>query len=755
MAKKKPQQSGLDSFSQKLLARIEKSPVTQLVLAALFVAGIIACAASITTKTQIAVAVSAIVVFLALKKFNNIETIRVLYLILAAFLSVDYFYWRTFTTLGFNDLLSFSCAIILYLAELYGFVVYILSIFVNIDPLDRKPIPLKKEAPSELPSVDVMIPSYNEDAELLEVTVLSALQMDYPKDRFNVYLLDDGGTDQRCNSPDPVLAAKAKKRREELTALCQKVGAKYLTREKNVHAKAGNINSALQQTHGDLIMILDADHAPTSDFLQNTVGWFIKDPKMFLVQTPHFFINPDPIEKNLQTFAQMPSENEMFYRVIQRGLDYWNAAFFCGSAAVLRRKYIMEIGGISGDTITEDAETALTMHARGYNSAYIAKPMISGLQPETLGGFIGQRVRWAQGMLQIFLLKNPIVLPGLTLPQRLCYFSSGFFWFFAYARLVFLLAPMCFLFFGLKIYNANFVDFAAYCLPHLFAVFMVSDFLFGHVRWSFVSELYELMQSVYTFPAMLKVLMNPKAPTFNVTAKGETLTQDFISPLARPFYLFLLLNLVAIGFGAGRLVWGNVGDRFPTTITMCWAGFNVFILLAAMGALLERRQRRASPRMPANIPARVRVGDKSYVATITDLSISGASIQIDAAYETTFRTDTKADFVVQNNNALAGEPFNFVVRNARSEGSLTNLGVQFQHKDLEELKRKVLLVNGSSDRWISFQTNREKRLGVTRSAFFLMSCGIRFSIEHFAHLMIESNVRQPSPAYNAGSRSSN
>ncbi len=68
---------------------------------------------------------------------------------------------------------------------------------------------------------------------------------------------------------------------------------------------------------------------------------------------------------------------------------------------------------------------------------------------------------------------------------------------------------------------------------------MVSDFLFGHVRWSFVSELYELMQSVYTFPAMLKVLVNPRAPTFNVTAKGETLTQDFISPLAKPFYLFL------------------------------------------------------------------------------------------------------------------------------------------------------------------------------------------------------------------------
>lgn len=735
-------------FWTSLVTRVERSPTTQMVLALAFVTGMVACAASITTRTQIAVACSAIVAFLVLKRFHNIETVRVLFLVIAAFLSLDYFYWRTFTTLGFNDTLSFTFAILLYLAEVYGFVVYILSIFVNIDPLERPIVPLPEDE-SLYPTVDVMVPSYNEAPELLEVTLLSALQMDYPKDKFVVYLLDDGGTDQRCESDDPVLAASSRARRKEVKALCERLGAIYIARSKNLHAKAGNINNGLEHSNGELVVIFDADHAPTSDFLRNTIGWFLKDPRMFLVQTPHFFVNPDPIEKNLQTFHQMPGENEMFYRVIQKGLDYWNSAFFCGSAAVLRRSYLMQIGGISGETITEDAETALALHARGYNSAYIGKPMIAGLSPESLGGFIGQRIRWAQGMVQIFLLKNPLLIRGLTLPQRLCYFSSCFFWFFSYTRIVFMLAPLCFLFFGLKIYNANFVDFAAYCLPHLFAVFMVSDFLFGHVRWSFVSELYELMQSVFTLPAIGKVFLNPRAPKFQVTAKGEKLSQDYISPLAKPFYVLLFLNLAAVAFGLFR-VFAYENERFATTVTMCWASFNIFILLSCMGALLERRQRRATPRMPDETPVKIRLQDKTYIGTLQDLSISGASIEIDGAYESLFHNDTRAEFIVQAPHAQAGESLNFVVRNCRAQGGMLLLGVQFQHQDLAEMKRKVRLVMGNSQRWVDFQVSRERRLGVVRSAFFLMNCGIRFSIEHFAHLLIESNLKKTVSAFQTG-----
>src|SRR5690606_6694514 len=127
---------------------------------------------------------------------------------------------------------------------------------------------------------------------------------------------------------------------------------------------------------------------------------------------------------------RMPGENDMFYREIQRGLDFWNSAFFCGSGAVLRRRLLEPIGGLAIDTITEDAETALELHSRGYHSVYLAQPLLSGLATETMNGPIRQRTRWAQGMMQVFILKCPLFLPGLQLSQRICYLNSCIFWFF-------------------------------------------------------------------------------------------------------------------------------------------------------------------------------------------------------------------------------------------------------------------------------------------------------------------------------------
>lgn len=726
-------------------------PYIAVFLGLAFLAVMILCASSITTRTQISVAGVALVAFLILRQFNDNETVRVIFLIIASFLSVDYFYWRTFSTLTYHDPLSFFFAILLYFAELYGFIVYILSVFVNIDPLDRKPVPLPEDE-SLWPTVDVMIPTYNEETDLLEVTLLSALDIEYPKDKLKVYLLDDGGTDQRCHSEDPEFAAAARRRRLQLQALCERWGGHYITRERNVGSKAGNINNGLLFSTGELVVIFDADHAPTKDFLVNTVGWFLKDPRMFLVQTPHFFVNPDPIEKNLQTFQTMPSENEMFYKVIQRGLDYWNSAFFCGSAAVLRRKYLRETGGISGETITEDAETALTLHARGYNSAYIARPMISGLSPETLTSFIGQRIRWAQGMVQIFLLKNPLLIPGLSLPQRLCYFSSCFFWFFAYARIVFMLAPLCFLLFGLKIYDANFIDFAAFAVPHLIAVFMVSDFLFGRVRWSFVSELYELIQSVYTLPAIGKVFLNPRAPTFKVTTKGETLGEDYISPLAKPFYVFLILNTIALIFGVGRLVI-TPEDGFPTGVTMLWAVFNIFILLAAMGTLFERKQRRATPRMPTKMDCSIRLGAKIYRAEVKDFSVNGCGLVLDPVFETVFVDGAEIELRLPDDPRFEDRCIHLVVRNARREIGALFVGCSFEHRSLEEMRLKVALVNGNSQRWIDFQTSRERRVGVVRSAVFLLTIGIRYSLQHFGHVMLVSNAKRSGKPFQASTQS--
>jgi cellulose synthase (UDP-forming) len=685
-------------------------------------------AANVTTGTQLALGVVGIAVLVVLRLFKKNENTRVVFLSIASFLSLDYVFWRTFTTLTYYDLVSFTCAILLYMAEMYGFIIYGLSIFVNIDPLDRKPMPLP-ENQDEWPTVDVLIPTYNEEKEIIEITMLAALAIDYPTEKVNVYVCDDGGTDQRCNVSDPVKAAQARERRRMLKELCAEAGAHYCTRARNVHAKAGNLNNALEQSTGELILILDADHIPTVDFLKNTVGWFLKDPKMFLVQTPHFFTNPDPIEKNLKTWRNMPSENEMFYKVIQKGLDFWNAAFFCGSAAVLRRAFLQKVGGIVGETITEDAETALTLHALGYNSAYIDRPMVSGLSPETLGGFITQRIRWAQGMIQIFLLKNPLVIRGLSFPQRLCYFSSSFFWFFPFARLTFCLAPLAFLFFSLKIYDSNFIDFLAFAGPHLVSAFMVQAFLFGAVRWSFVSELYELMQSVYTFPAIVKVFMNPRAPSFNVTAKGEILNRDFISPLAKPFYILLVLNLLALFAGCYRYLTPGLHE-FATGITMFWACFNVFILLACLGALLERRQMRATARMATTLPGRLLIGERKIPVDIMDLSNGGAALAIDSVYESQLRPDHIVLLEPEKDFGIEPGTFHIEIRNLRYRDRILMIGVRFKHQNLEEMKRKIAFVNGSSERWIEFQLRREKTMGVWGSFVYLLGAGIRFSIEH-------------------------
>ena len=658
---------------------------------------------------------------------------RVIFLVLTTFIVLRYFFWRTLYTIEFNGWdswnagASFVCAVILYLAEAYGITVFLLGQFVNIWPITRKTIPLPPD--EDLPTVDVYVPTYNESPELLEVTVMAAMGMRYPKEKLRVYICDDGGTDQKCTTGDEASQTAAKDRREMLSLMAEELGAHYLTRPKNRHAKAGNLNEAFHRTSGDLVVIFDADHVPTEDFLEKTVGCFSVDPKLFLVQTPHFFVNPDPIEKNLETFYQMPSENEMFYRVIQRGLDFWNSSFFCGSGAVMRRTCLQITGGLSGETITEDAETALTLHSKGFHSAYVSTPLLSGLSPETMSAFITQRIRWATGMVQIFLLKCPLFLKGLTFPQRLCYFNSCFFWFFPFARIVYLLAPVAFLFFGLKIYAANWQTFLAYVVPYLFAVFSVSHFLYGKVRWSFVSELYELIQSIFTLPAILATFLNPRKPEFKVTAKGEVLNRDFVSPLIPPFYILAAINIACVISGASQLTVFRE-ETYPIAITVFWSLFNSALLLACLGAMYERRQRRSSARMPANLSARLVLSDGVYPCRLNDLSLGGCKMSFKGVPERVFQGSTVAILEAEMPGATQPIRLNMNLRNIRQSeiGDETNVGASFDHKTLEERKLKVRLVTGSSMRWMEFQKRRESKLGVIGSFICLTYIGLKHSL---------------------------
>lgn len=671
-----------------------------------------------------------LLMLLLLKKMGSGRVTRIAFLSISGFVILRYLIWRVLYTVEFTDWVSFTCALILFFAELYGITIALCSLFVNLCPLERRPVPLP-ENEDEFPTVDVMVPTYNENVELLETTLMGAIQMNYPRSKMKVYLLDDGGTDQKCQKGTVESVKAARERRARLEALCDELGVVYMTRPQNRHAKAGNINEAMARTDGDLIVILDADHVPTTDFLEKTVGFFLQDPKLFLVQTPHFFINPDPIERNLDTFQKMPGENDMFYREIQRGLDFWNAAFFCGSGAVLRRRILESVKGISTSSITEDAETALTLHSKGYNSVYLASPpLLSGLAAETMSGFIRQRTRWAQGMTQIFLLKCPLFMPGLTLAQRICYFNSCFFWGFPFARLVYMLAPAAFLVFGLRIYAANWETFLAYCVPYLLAMAMTTHYLFGRSRWAFVSELYELIQSVHTVPAILAAILRPKGQAFNVTPKQETLEEDFISPVAGPFYLLALINIFSISVGVYQLIHG-LNHLYPLMITIFWTAFNLVILIAALGALYERRQIRSNPRIPCDIPAEVEVNGQRLLVTIQNISLGGCRLFFPWGSESALEEQSEGILRVQLPNDDHLTSFRVVFRNYRDEeDSGFTLGVSFDPQSLQERLDRVRFVTGNSERWEELQNRRTSSYGVVRAFISLFVIGGRRFIPH-------------------------
>ena len=705
----------------------------------------------VSLDTHFVTAMVIVVAMAVLKLFDRKGALRAVVLAMGTAIVLRYVYWRTFTTIpSIEEPLNFIPGILLYAAEMYAVFMLFLSLFVVSDPFERPRKTLPKDAPK--PTVDVFVPSINESAQLLATTLSASKQMDYPPDKLTVYLLDDGGTDQRAESDDPKQAAAAQERRRELQQLARDLGVNYLTRSANLHAKAGNLNNGLAHSNGEFIVVLDADHAPARDFLTETLGYFYDNPKMFLVQTPHFFINPDPLEHNLETWDRMPSENEMFYGVIQKGLDKWNATFFCGSAAVLRREALEEAGGFSGSSITEDCETALQLHGDGWESAYVDRPMIAGLQPETFANFIGQRSRWAQGMSQILLMQSPIFKGGLSLAQRFCYLSSMFYWLFPFARLTFLFAPLGYLFFGLSIFDASGAEFAAYTTTYIAVNVILQNYLWNRVRWPFISELYETIQSVFLIRALGAVVVNPKRPQFKVTAKGAMNTTSRISELGTPFYVIFFI-LVA---GVIATIWRVIAQPFAADIALVVGGWNLFNILligAALGVVAERRQLRASQRVAINRPAEIVYGDRVIPAKIDDVSIDGARILVPANALRNIRPGEQIVMRFQPMAPLASNELPLTVRSVVRDAGGVALGSQFSVVDPRQYELVADLVFANSDEWSRFQGSRRKDIGVLRGIVAFISLAVFQTVRGLSYLFVGTRSRGRPGRARAGQQS--
>ncbi|MDY8110800.1 UDP-forming cellulose synthase catalytic subunit [Fulvimarina sp. 2208YS6-2-32] len=654
-----------------------------------------------------------------------------------------YAYWRTTSTIPSpDDLISFIPAILLYGAEMYCLLMLALSLFVVADPIER---PRAAQFPDEeLPSVDVFVPSYNESSDILSLTLAAAKGLDYPAEKLRIFLLDDGGTDQKRLSSDKAAASAAIDRHHELQHLCTELGVTYLTRSANVHAKAGNLNNGLLHSRGDLVVVFDADHAPAREFLRETVGHFIEDRKLFLVQTPHFFANPDPLERNLSTFQHMPSENEMFYGQIQKGLDKWNSAFFCGSAAVLRRSALEQVGGFSGVSITEDCETALDLHSRGWNSLYVDRPMVVGLQPDTVASFIGQRSRWCRGMLQIMLLKNPLFRSGLSLPQRLCYMSSMMFWFFPFVRLAFLVAPLLLILFDLKIFDASVDEFIAYSVSYLIAGELLRNYLYGRVRWPWVSDLYEYVQSVYLLRAIVSVILNPRRPTFNVTAKGQTLDRNQLSELAWPYFAIFGVLLFATGVVAYRFqTEPEIGGML--LVVGAWNLLNLIVAGAALGVVTERMERRQTPRLASQREGQLFFGDERIDVSVEDVSLGGAKVTV-LSDMANLPDDRRARLLVNSHSGRGTlQSIPIEIRSFTSSDQGLVLGVNFRAGTQHYATLANLMV-ADLDIVRKHRAGRQVARGVFRGSLGFIRWGLARPFQAFHHLLFDRDEPSAMPS---------
>ena len=300
---------------------------------------------------------------------------------------IFYLAYRGFFTFNDTGPYALTASILLYVAEAFG-ILNLFLFFLQVWEV-REPPP---QPVLEGRTVDVFVPTYNEDPALLRATLEACVRMDYPH---KTYVLDDG-------------------RRPEVEALAKELGINYISRPDNRHFKAGNLNHAFERTDGEFVVVLDADHVPEPHFITRLIGYF-RDDQLGYVQTPHAFYNFDSFQARLDhKNRKYWEEGHLFYYVIQPGRNHWGCPIFAGSAAMFRRSAIRDVGLIATETITEDMHTGLRMNAKGWRSLAISERLVAGQAAPDITTFHSQRLRWGTGNLSIMKYDNPLTTRGLT-----------------------------------------------------------------------------------------------------------------------------------------------------------------------------------------------------------------------------------------------------------------------------------------------------------------------------------------------------
>ncbi len=492
-----------------------------------------------------------------------------------------YVLWRSLSTLNLADPMDGVFSLGLFFLEMLMLLSSTIQMFLMLNVKDRR-----READrhslavidgSFTPDIDILIPTYNEPAFILKRTIIGCQALDYANKK--IYLLDDT-------------------QRSEVRQIAEELGSEYITRSDNRHAKAGNLNHAIPQTNGDLIVVFDADFVPTKNFLTRTVGFF-QEENVALVQTPQSFYNADPIARNLGLENVVTPEEEVFYRQIQPIRDGADSAICSGTSFVVRRSALLAAGGFVTDSLSEDYFTGICLSAQGYQLIYLDEKLSAGLAAESIATHAAQRLRWVRGTLQAFFIDaNPLTIRGLRPLQRLAHLEGLLHWFTSISRVGFLIVPLAYSFLGVIPIRATAAELLFFFLPYYLVQLTVFAWLNNRSRSALLSDIYSFVLCFPLALTVIQVMLHPFSKRFKVTAKGQKRDRfSFNWHLAWPLILLFIATSVSLWLNLGtcmiKAAWqATVSPEVAQQVKgiglgWLWSSYNLLMIGIALLILLD------------------------------------------------------------------------------------------------------------------------------------------------------------------------
>jgi len=550
-----------------------------------------------------------------------------LLLVLSVITMTIYIIWRAFFTLPFGyGTVALVVGILLLGAEALAAI----EAFIEYYQINRHVIPEFPEIDTSMyPDVDILIATHNESVELLYKTVNACTFLDYPdRSKVHIYLCDDNN-------------------RPEMAELARSLSVGYFGLEENKHAKAGNLNNALKQTHSPLVATFDSDMIVRSSFLMETVPYFFlpvmkkndeglwvkreedeidETYKIGFIQTPQSFYNPDLFQYNLYSETRIPNEQDYFFRDVNVGRNTSNAPIYAGSNTLLSREALEAAGYIAVNSITEDFSTGMRIQKKGYCCFAIPVSVANGLAPDSVKSLLKQRERWGRGCVQSCRNEHVIVTPYLTIAQKISYLATKLYWWTFSRRAVYILAPVLSVLFNLRIVIAPLWQVLLFWLPSYLLYNRTLRVLSGNIRNQHLSNIFDTIMFPYLiFPIVLETLFI-KQRKFIVTDKKRNKSSSRTPLLFGLPHLILLAACICsfvicvnISLASGTLY--NV-------IILYWLVINSKNLVFALFFMYGRTNFRMAERFYVKNDVELQLEDRNLDGWTFDISETGMAIAL-------------------------------------------------------------------------------------------------------------------------------